>query len=252
MNELYAFILGIVEGLTEFLPVSSTGHLILASKLLHIGQGDFEKSFEIIIQLGAILSVIIIYFEKLIKDYETLKKILIAFVPSGLLGFTFYKIIKNVLFNYFIVSISLIIWGVIFLIVEYYLRNRKVFNNNISYTKAFIIGLFQSFALIPGTSRSGATIVGGLVLGLSRKSAVEFSFLLSIPTMVIATGYDLLKNYHSFNNAEFHLLLIGFITSFVFAYISVKWLLNFISNHNFIPFAIYRIILGLVFVYLNL
>jgi undecaprenyl-diphosphatase len=252
MNELYAFILGIVEGLTEFLPVSSTGHLILASKLLHIGQGDFEKSFEIIIQLGAILSVIIIYFEKLIKDYETLKKILIAFVPSGLLGFTFYKIIKNVLFNYFVVSISLIIWGVIFLIVEYYLRNRKVFNNNISYTKAFIIGLFQSFALIPGTSRSGATIVGGLVLGLSRKSAVEFSFLLSIPTMVIATGYDLLKNYRSFNNAEFHFLLIGFITSFVFAYISVKWLLNFISNHNFIPFAIYRIILGLVFVYLNL
>jgi len=243
-----AFILGIVEGITEFLPVSSTGHLILASKLLSINQNEFTKSFEIVIQSGAILSIIFIYFRKIISNPKMILYIIISFIPSGFFGFLFHEFIKQHLFSYYVVSLMLIIWGVIFILVELLLKGRY-YKSKIDYKTAFLIGFFQCFALIPGTSRSGATIVGGMLLGLSRKDATEFSFLLSVPTIITASAYDLVKEKSIIFNSDIYVILIGFITSFIFAYISVKWLINFVSKHSLVIFGIYRIIVGIIFIY---
>lgn len=251
MNLISAFILGIVEGITEFLPISSTGHLILTTKILSIEQSDFTKSFEIIIQMGAILSIVFIYFKKLSTDLKLWKTIIIAFMPSAIVGFLFSHFIKTYLFNYVVVSLMLILWGIIFIVVEKLLQNRKVFKTSVDYKTAFLIGIFQCFALIPGTSRSGATIIGGMLLGLDRRTATEFSFLLSVPTMLIATSYEFFKEREVILNTDINFLnlFVGFITSFVFAYLSVKWLLNFVSHHSFIIFGIYRILIGLIFLF---
>jgi len=252
MSLLDVIILGLVEGITEFLPVSSTGHLILTSHLLGIPQDTFTKTFEVAIQSGAILAVAIIYMERLLKDVETWKRIITAFIPTAILGFLLYKAIKS-LFSPLIVSAMLILWGIIFIVVEkfFYDESRvKVRDvDEVSYTQAFIIGLFQSLAMIPGTSRSGSTIIGGMLLGLSRKTATEFTFLLAVPTMFAATGYDLLKNMHAFASQNWLHLVVGFVVSFVFAYLSVRWLLNYVSSNSFIPFGIYRIIVGLIFLF---
>lgn len=251
MDILQAIIIAIIEGITEFIPVSSTGHMILASTFMGISQTDFVKSFEIIIQLGAILAVLLIYWEKLKHDFDLIKKILVAFVPTATIGFVFYKLIKT-LFDASIVSYMLIIWGLIFIVLELFYR-KKEFNisslDNISYKKAFLIGVFQCFAMIPGTSRSGATIVGAMLLGINRSVASNFSFLLAIPTMFAATGYDLLKNYYLFihnGGKDFFILLVGFIVAFFVSYIVVKWFLSFIKKHTFVLFGIYRIILGII------
>ncbi len=252
MGFLDVIILGIVEGITEFLPVSSTGHLILTSHLLGIPQDTFIKTFEVAIQSGAILAVAIIYMERLLKDLETWKRIITAFIPTAILGFLLYKLIKS-LFSPMIVSAMLILWGIVFIVVErfFYDESRvKVRDvDEVSYTQAFVIGLFQSLAMIPGTSRSGSTIIGGMLLGLSRKTATEFTFLLAVPTMFAATGYDLLKNMHAFASQNWIHLAVGFVVSFVFAYLSVRWLLNYVSRNSFVPFGIYRIILGLIFLF---
>ncbi len=252
MGFLDVIILGIVEGITEFLPVSSTGHLILTSHLLGIPQDTFIKTFEVAIQSGAILAVAIIYMERLLKDLETWKRIITAFIPTAILGFLLYKLIKS-LFSPMIVSAMLILWGIVFIVVEkfFYDESRvKVRDvDDVSYTQAFVIGLFQSLAMIPGTSRSGSTIIGGMLLGLSRKTATEFTFLLAVPTMFAATGYDLLKNMHAFASQNWIHLAVGFVVSFVFAYLSVRWLLNYVSRNSFVPFGIYRIILGLIFLF---
>ncbi|MCS7245108.1 MAG: undecaprenyl-diphosphate phosphatase [candidate division WOR-3 bacterium] len=247
MNIFQAFILGMVEGITEFLPISSTGHLILTSKLLSINQDEFTKSFEIIIQMGAILSVVFIYFKKLISDLRLIKVLFIAFLPSAILGFLFSDYIKNYFFNYIVVSIMLVFWGTVFILVEKLNEKRKSFRSYLDYRTAFLVGVFQCFSLIPGTSRSGATIIGGMILGLDRKTATEFSFLLSVPTIVIASIYEFTKESQFLLNSNFSVLIVGFITSFVFAYLSVKWLINFVSHHTFIAFGIYRILLGLIF-----
>ncbi len=250
MDLLSAIILGIVEGITEFLPISSTGHLILASHILGIPQDTFTRTFEVAIQSGAILAVAIIYMEKLMRDIEIWKRIITAFIPTAVLGFLLYRTIKS-LFSPIIVSIMLILWGVIFIVVEKFLYDEsraKVKNvDDINYRQAFIIGLFQSLAMIPGTSRSGSTIIGGMLMGLSRKTATEFTFLLAVPTMFAATGYDLVKNMHAFASQNWLNLAVGFAVSFVFAYMSVRWLLNYVSTNSFVPFGIYRIILGLIF-----
>ena len=248
MSNLQAFILGVVEGLTEFLPVSSTGHLILVSTLMGIGQTDTQKAFEVSIQLGSILAVVFLYFEKF-KDVNLLKKLIVAFIPTGILGFLLYKIIKS-FFNPYIVVFMLVLGGVILILIEYYHKNKDYPIKNfeeISYKKAFFIGLFQSLAMVPGTSRSGATIIGGLLLGLNRKTAAEFSFLLAVPTMFMATFYDIYKNHSQFNISDWSNLTVGFITAFIFAIFAIKLLLKFISTHNFIPFGVYRIILGIVY-----
>jgi undecaprenyl-diphosphatase len=256
MTYLHALILGIIEGVSEFLPISSTGHLILTSHLLHLKQTDFQKSFEIAIQLGAILSVVVLYWRSLLVNFEILKRIITAFIPTAILGFIFYKIIKRVLLgSNAVVLCSLLIGGLFLILFELWHRKKESASeelSDISYSKSFIIGLCQAVAMIPGVSRSAATIIGGLILGIKRRTIVEFSFLLSVPTMVAATGFDLIKSGGQFSLEEFNLLLMGFIISFVVALLSIKWLIHFIKNHTFISFGIYRILISLLFWFLIL
>ncbi|WP_163328518.1 undecaprenyl-diphosphate phosphatase [Desulfurobacterium thermolithotrophum] len=254
MNILDAIILGIVEGITEFLPISSTGHMILVSYLLGLKQNSFEKTFEIAIQLGAILAVVSIYREKLTRNIELWKKLIAAFIPTGIIGLTLHHYVEE-LFNPFVVSIALIFWGAVFIVIELLYKEKEHHISEperISYLKAVMLGVFQSLAMIPGTSRSGATIIGGLLLGMKRVAATEFSFLLAIPTMFAATGFEIVKNFKDFTLEGGIVLIVGFVTAFVFAYISVKWLLNFIKTHTFIPFGIYRIVVGFLFLKLFL
>lgn len=246
MNILQACILGIVEGLTEFLPISSTAHLMMINQLLSIPITDFVKSFDIIIQLGAILAVLLLYIRRLLVDRPTLFKILVAFVPTALIGFFLYPLVKNnLLGNIRIAAYALIIGGVIMIIFEHTRVSKKT-EKSISYLRAFKIGLFQALAIIPGVSRAGATIIGGQSLGIDRKTIVEFSFLLAIPTMAAASGLDLVKNDFSFNNSEWILLAIGFISAFITALLAVRFFLRYIEKHSFTAFGWYRIIIGII------
>jgi len=244
-------IYGVVEGITEFLPVSSTGHLILTSKILHIGQSDFVKSFEIAIQLGAILSVIVLYYKNIFSNWKIIKKVIIAFIPTAILGFLLYKIVKKYLLgNTEVVLWSLLIGGIVIILFELFLKEQESHKEKIedfSLVECLTLGLFQSIAMIPGVSRSAATIIGGLTLGLKRKTIVEFSFLLAVPTMLAATGYDIIKNSGSFLSNQLEVMTLGFTVSFVVAIFSIKFLINFIQKHTFISFGIYRIILALIF-----
>ncbi|MBP1734735.1 MAG: bacA [Deltaproteobacteria bacterium] len=251
MNFIQTLILGIVEGITEFLPISSTGHLILTARLLGLSQTEFLKTFEIVIQFGAILSVIVLYWKSLLVNFEILKRVVVAFFPTAVLGFLFYKIIKH----YLMASNQVVLWsmfiGGICLIVFELLHKEKDDAiedlGKVSYGTSLLIGLFQSIAMIPGVSRAAATIVGGLILGLKRKTIVEFSFLLAVPTMLAATGLDLVKNASQFSVAQINILSIGFVVSFFSAMLGVKFLLTFIKHHSFISFGIYRIVLALLF-----
>ena len=245
-----AIILGIVEGITEFLPISSTAHLILTADILKIAQSEFMKSFEIIIQLGAILAVVVLYWKTLWK-IEVIKKLMVAFIPTGILGLIFYKIIKTYLLgNVNVVLWSLMLGGIFLVIFEKWHKEKESSLediSNISYKQCLYIGLFQSIAMIPGVSRSAATIIGGLALGLRRKTIVEFSFLLAVPTMLAATGLDLLKNASSFSLNESHLLAVGFLTSFVMAILGIKFLLTYIQKRTFTAFGFYRILVAFLF-----
>lgn len=251
MTYWHALILGIIEGISEFLPISSTGHLILTSHLLHLQQTDFQKSFEIAIQLGAILSVVVLYWRMLLVNIDILKRVIVAFIPTAVLGLFFYKMIKEVLLgSYTIVLVSLWVGGILLILFELWHREKESASDrlsDISYSQSFIIGLCQAVAMIPGVSRSAATIIGGLILGIQRKTIVEFSFLLSVPTMAAATGLDMIKSGGHFSSEEFYLLLMGFIISFIVALLSVKWLIHFIKNHTFLSFGIYRILISLLF-----
>jgi len=251
MNIIHAIVLGAVEGITEFLPISSTGHLIFVSRLLNIAQTDFVKTFEISIQLGAILAVVLLYWKNLFLNREIIKKVLAAFIPTGIIGFALYKFIKVFLIgNLWVVAGSLFVIGLVLVIVELYIR-KKEFKikelKDISYKQAVEIGIIQSLGMIPGVSRSGATIMGGLLMGIDRKTIVDFSFLLAIPTMLAATGYDLLKNFHSISGSDLGVLGIGFIVSFLVAIPAVIFLIKFVKKYNFIGFGIYRIVVALVF-----
>lgn len=243
--------MGIIEGITEFLPISSTGHLILASEILRLESTDFLKSFEIAIQLGAILSVVVLYWRSLFLKREIIKRMAIAFLPTAVLGFAFYKIIKQ----YLLGSSAVVLWalflgGAFLIIFEFFYEEKETAHNeleDISYKKSFIIGLFQSVAMIPGVSRAAATIIGGLVLGIKRKTVVEFSFLLAVPTMLAATVFDLIKSASAFVASDFYLLAVGFIISFITALLAIKFLLAFIKKHNFVWFGAYRILLAGMF-----
>lgn len=245
MNLLHALIFGAVEGVTEFLPISSTGHLILTAKILGISESEFVKSFEIIIQLGAILAVVVLYFKTFFRNIEALKRIIVAFIPTGILGLAFYKIVKTYLLGSSTVVLSaLFIGGIIIVLFELLHREPAHVTSEIekiSYGKAFAIGIFQSIAMIPGVSRSAATIIGGLFLGLKRTAATEFSFLVAVPTMVAATGLDLVKNASHFSFDQMDLLLVGFVASFFVALASVRLLLKFVKTHTFLFFGVYRI-----------
>lgn len=249
LTPLNALILGIVEGITEFLPISSTGHLILAAKALAVPSSDFLKSFEIIIQLGATTAVVALYAPRLIANRKRLLTILAAFAPVAAIGFLAYPLVKSFLLG----SVNTVVWalfigGVALIAFEFFHAKRKkpelVY---LTYRHAMLIGLFQSVALIPGVSRSAATIVGALLLGYKREAAVEFSFLLAIPTMLAASGYDLYKTGAAFSADQASLLAIGFGAAFITALLAVRWLLRFIKGHTFTAFGVYRIALAAVF-----
>lgn len=249
MNIIDAIIIGIIEGLTEFLPVSSTGHMILASALLKLQNPEFLKTFEISIQIGAIFAIVFLYARRFLGNIMLYKKLLAAFIPTTIIGFLFYKIIKTYLFNPVVVSVALIIGGIILILLD-----KKIINTmakytdleEISYRNAFFIGLFQGIAVVPGVSRAAATIIGGIFNGLNKKQATEFSFLLAVPTMVSATGYDLLKTPAQLAGFELVLLGIGLITAFISAWIAVKLFVWFIEQYGFAFFGYYRIVLGIV------
>lgn len=251
MTALHALLLGIVEGISEFLPISSTAHLILVSALLKLQQTDFQKTFEIVIQLGAILSVVVVYWQSFLVRRDVLLRIIIAFIPTAIIGFLLEKIIRNVLFDSIpTILASLFIGGVILVIFEKFHTPSKTDVADMgamSYKQAFAIGLCQALAVIPGVSRSGATIVGGTLLGVSRKAIVDFSFVLAVPTMLAATLLEIAKHHSDMSFDQSGLLLIGFVTSFIVALISIKWLLTYIKKHTFVAFGLYRMVAALVF-----
>lgn len=250
MNYFQATILAIIEGLTEFLPISSTGHLIIASNLLKVTTSDFTKSFEIIIQLGAIMAIVFLYWQKFLKDWKVNMKVLVAFIPTGFVGLVVYKLVKQYLLdNTALVAIDLVLGGIFLLIFEKLpkLQKKNIDLSTLSYPKAFAIGCIQSISILPGISRAASTIVGGLLMGLDRTSAVEFSFLLAVPTMVAATGLDLVKSSMHFTNFEWSLLVVGLVGSFIVALVTVKYFLKFVQKNNFTIFGIYRIFAGILF-----
>ena len=245
MNILTSIILGFVEGLTEFLPVSSTGHLILASNALGLENNEFLKLFEIVIQTGAIAAVIFIYWKDLINDRSYVFKMAVAFVPTGVLGLLLHGIVKKYLFNPQVVCGSLFVGGIILLFLEN-LSSKKT-DHKLTYVNYFFIGLFQCLAFIPGVSRSAATILGGRLLGASREESVKFSFLLAIPTILAASGYSLLKVKYVLSSDEVIYLLLGLITSFVFGFLSIKVFLKWLNHKTFIVCGIYRIVLAIIY-----
>jgi undecaprenyl-diphosphatase len=258
MNSLLlikALILGIIEGLTEFIPESSTGHLILAADWLNFDSPS-AKLFEVVIQLGAILAVCWLYRARLIDIVLHLNKrpeqvfalkMLVAFLPAAVIGLTFHHFITAVLFSPVVVAVMLIVGGAAIWLTEKFKPEPDVHDiDSVSMKRAFLIGCAQALSVIPGTSRSGATIVGGLLLKLDRKAATEFSFFLAIPTMLAATAYDFLKNMSAVSHDDMILIAVGFIAAFIFGLAAVKFFISFVGRHDMVPFAIYRIIIGAV------
>jgi undecaprenyl-diphosphatase len=237
-----------VEGVTEFLPISSTAHLILAARALRLADSEFLKSFEVIIQLGAILSVVVLYWKKF-WNLDVLKKLVVAFIPTGVLGLTLYKVIKGYLLgNMTVVLWTLLIGGVALIVFERWnvASESDVDFSEITYTRALLIGLFQSIAMVPGVSRSAATIVGGSLLGIGKRTIVEFSFMLAVPTMLAASVLELLKNRTALEAGAMP-LAIGFVVSFVTAIVAIKSFLSYLKKRDFTAFGWYRIVVAIAF-----
>ena len=249
MDIFQAIIIGVIEGFTEFLPISSTGHMIVASQFLGIPESELVKAYEVIIQFAAIVAVMLIYRDKLsLKQTLLWQKLIVAFVPLGAIGFMLRHQIKA-LFSVPVVAWMFIIGGVVFLVVEYFYQEEKAHTRTletVSWKQAIWVGIAQVASLIPGTSRAGATIIGGLLAGLDRKVAAEFSFLLAIPVMAAVSGYDLLKHYEDFAQANWGAFAIGFAVAFAVAWITIKLFIAFLSRFTFVPFGVYRILLGII------
>lgn len=258
MSILEAIIIAVVEGLTEFLPISSTGHMIITEKLLGVESNDFTKLFTVGIQLGAILAVLVLYWKKFITPVQTGKwrfygKLLVAVVPALLLGFIFSDKIDALLESTLTVAITMIAGGVVLLFIDRYFRKESIqTDEEISFPRAFIIGCWQCIAMIPGVSRSAASIIGGMQQQLSRKLAAEFSFFLAVPTMAAATGYKLLKGYHSLSPSDIKLFAIGNLVAFVVAVLAIRFFIGFLQKHGFKLFGYYRILGGIVLLILVL
>jgi undecaprenyl-diphosphatase len=249
MTIFESIVLAIVEGLTEFLPISSTGHMIMASSVMKIS-GDFVNTFEIAIQLGAILAIVMLYYERFLQGLTIYYKLTVAFIPTAIVGFLAYKTIKEHLFNPTVVGIALVVGGIILVLIDKKVvsRQSKTLDlESISYKHAFFIGLIQCISMIPGVSRAAATITGGVFNGLDKKQAMEFSFLLAVPTMCAATGYDLYKTPIHFSSQEYILLAIGLVIAFISAWLAVKVFLKLVQNYGFKYFGYYRIVIGLIF-----
>jgi undecaprenyl-diphosphatase len=245
-----SILLGVIEGFTEFLPISSTGHLIVASHFLGIDQTNVTKAYEVIIQFAAILAVVFNYKEKFtLEKIDLWSKVFLAFLPIGAVGFVFSHQIKE-LFSVQIVAIMFIIGGVVFLIVERFFIPTETHLiddvEKVTLKQSLWIGVAQVFALIPGTSRAGSTIIGALLVGMSRKASAEFSFLLAFPVMSAVTAYDLLKHYHEFSDANLIVLAVGFVVSFIVAYLTIKLFLAFLQKFTFVLFGVYRIVFGVL------
>lgn len=250
MTYLQAIIIAIIEGLTEFLPVSSTGHMILADSLMQIERPEFAKTFEIAIQLGAIMAVLFLYIKRFLVGIHIYLKLAVAFLPTGIIGFLAYKTIKHYLFNPVTVSISLVVGGIVLILLDKWSdKKESEFKEveDISYGGAMKIGLIQCLSMIPGVSRAAATIFGGVFSGFNRQQAAEFSFLLAIPTMFAASGYDLLKEKDNIHSEDLKLLLLGAVVAFIVAVIAVKGFVAFLNKYGFKHFGYYRIILGILF-----
>ncbi|MBD3821473.1 MAG: undecaprenyl-diphosphate phosphatase [Thiotrichales bacterium] len=249
MDLLQAAILGIIEGLTEFLPISSTGHLIVVSDWLGLQQTDQNKAFEVIIQFAAILAVISHYKEKFTAGHSRLwGNVIIAFIPIGIIGLLFHHQIKEI-FTIQIVAWMFIIGGIIFLILERLYTegtHRTKDIEDLSIRQAFWIGIAQVFALIPGTSRAGASIVGGMIVGLDRKTSAEFSFLLALPVLAAASGLDFVRHYSEFANTSWMPLIVGFVVAYVVAYLTMTLFIRFLARFTFNAFGIYRILFGII------
>jgi undecaprenyl-diphosphatase len=250
MDIFQSIVLGAIEGFTEFLPISSTGHLIVASKFMGIEQTSVTKAYEVIIQFAAILAVIFNYKEKFsLLHVKLWMKVFVAFLPLAIMGFIFSKQIKE-LFSVEIVATMFIVGGVIFLVMEkWFIDDNKVITKdveNVSFKQAIYIGIAQVFALIPGTSRAGSTIIGALLVGLDRKASAEFSFLLAFPVMGAVSVYDLLKHYKEFVDANLLILGVGFVVAFVVAYLTIRLFLAFLERFTFVAFGVYRIIFGTI------
>jgi undecaprenyl-diphosphatase len=250
MSAFHAIILAIIEGLTEFLPVSSTGHMIIGSYFMGIAADPFVKTFTVAIQLGAILSVVVLYWNKFFQTFKFYFVLLVGFLPAAIAGLLLNDTIDTLLERVDIVGWMLILGGIVLLFID------RIFNeattvdeSSVSYSQAFKIGMFQCIAMIPGVSRSAATIVGGLTQGLNKKTAAEFSFFLAVPTMAAATGYKLLKFYldgNSFGSEELALLAMGNAAAFVVALLAIKYFIGFVTRHGFKLFGYYRITVGII------
>lgn len=256
MDILDAIIIAIVEGLTEFLPVSSTGHMIVTQGILGVKSDDFVKFFTICIQFGAILSVLMLYWKRFLQSLSFYYKLFIAFIPAAVIGLLAGDFIDSLLENVWVVSIMLILGGVIMLFVDKWF-NKPSKDQTITYMTSFKIGLYQCIAMIPGVSRSMATVVGGMTQNLSRKTAAEFSFFLAVPTMFAATGYKLVKflmleNGVSLLQSNLSILIIGNIIAFIVAVLAIKFFISFITKYGFKLFGYYRIIVGLIIIILML
>lgn len=248
MSIFEVIILAIVEGITEFLPISSTGHMIIVSTLLGIQNDPFVKVFEVCIQLGAILAVVVLYFKRFFKDLNFYYKLFVAFLPTGILGLLLKKRIDQLLENVEVVALSLLLGGIVLLFVDrLFSSDEKDDKTEVDYKTAFWIGLIQSISMIPGVSRSASTIIGGLAQKLTRKTAAEFSFFLAVPTMFAATGKSLLDERELLMASmdKLWLLLLGNAIAFVVAYLAMNSFVNYLNKNGFRVFGIYRIILGL-------
>jgi undecaprenyl-diphosphatase len=251
MNLIQTIIIAIVEGITEFLPISSTGHMIIVQKLLGVPDSEFVKSFIVVIQFGAILSVLVLYWQRFFQSMDFYWKLLVAFLPAAILGFLLNDLVDSLLENVTVVAISLLLGGVLMLFVDKWFNSYTEVNQEMDWKRAIKIGFFQCIAMIPGVSRSMVTIVGGMSTKLTRKNAAEFSFFLAVPTMAAATGYKLLKLLKEPGGFELIksnalVLLVGNVVAFVVAMISIKFLISYLTKYGFKAFGYYRIAIGML------
>lgn len=252
MNFIEAIILAIVEGITEFLPISSTGHMIIASSLMGIAEHPFTKTFTVAIQFGAILSVVLLYWKRFFQSIDFYKKLIVAFIPAAIIGKLLDDFIDSLLGNVYVVAYMLLLGGVFLLFIDFLIKeNKSDKSTEVSYSTAFKIGLFQCIAMIPGVSRSAATIVGGMLQNLNRKTAAEFSFFLAVPTMFAATVYKMYKFYKAgvaVESEQINLLIVGNIVAFIVAAIAIKSFIGFLTKHGLQAFGYYRIALGVTII----
>jgi len=251
MTLFEAVVIAIVEGITEFLPISSTGHMIIAEALLGMDIDEFTKAFTVNIQFGAILSVVVLYWRRFLQSWTFYQKLFIAFLPAAVIGFLAGDFIDSLLENVLVVAITMFLGGILLLFVDKWF-NKENPDQEVTYPKALKIGFWQCVAMIPGVSRSAATIIGGMQQKLSRTNAAEFSFFLAVPTMAAASAYKLLKDYKHINTENIGILIIGNIVAFIVAMIAIKTFITFLQKHGFKVFGWYRIIIGLILIVLLL